>query len=187
MYRSQEEFTMNEPLDNRQKWVLKGYELFSALGPEALNVEKLSSLVGLNRSSFYHYFKNISGFEEALFDYHAEQYQHIGNVIKDYDHFEQLFNDEVFEYREALSFQRQLLINQSKPRYQQCSEEVRKYTGQKTFELWSAENAAGRTEEEQWQMFRAMRDFYFVHHDQPNGLENPKEIMMLLNKFVNRN
>lgn len=172
--------------DNKQKWIEVGYALFGEIGAEALNVEKLSTLVGLNRSSFYHYFKDLVGFEETLFDHHKKRYERIGEIIKDYDRFEQLFNEEVFEHKDALAFQRQLLINQSNSRYQECSLDVREYTEQKTFELWSNENRSDKSDEEQWAMFRAMRDFYFVHHGQENGLDNPKELMVLLNKFVNR-
>ena len=173
-------------VDNRQKWIEVGYDLFGEIGAEALNVEKLSTLVGLNRSSFYHYFKDLERFEEALFEHHKIKYQLIGDIIKDYDRLDQLFSDEVFVHKNALAFQRQLLINQSNSRYQNCSIEVRKYTEEKTFELWKSEDKQSGSEEEQWAMFRAMRDFYFVHHGQSVGEEDPKETVILLNKFLNR-
>lgn len=177
---------MEKVVENRLKWIETGYRLFGEIGLEALNVEKLSNLVGLNRSSFYHYFKDLSGFEEALFDHHHGRYQSIAVVIEDYDEFEQLFNKEVFEHKDALAFQRQLLINQSITRYKSCSESVRRHTEEKTFALWTAANNNAETDEKQWAMFRAMRDFYFVHHGQSNGLDNPKEFMLLLNQYVNQ-
>lgn len=172
--------------ENRQKWIETAYALFGEIGAEALNIEKLSNLVGLNRSSFYHYFKDLMGLEEALFEHHKKRYETIGEVIRDYTRFDQLFNDEVFEHKDALAFQRQLLINQSVKRYKQCSEEVRKFTEEKTYELWVAASENRIEDEKEWAMFKAMRDFYFVHHGQPGGMENPKELMILLNEYVNR-
>ena len=177
---------MEKTVDNRLKWIKTGYQLFGEIGLEALNVEKLSNLVGLNRSSFYHYFKDLMGYEEALFAYHDTRYQSIALVINDYQQFEQLFNKEVFEHKDALAFQRQLLINQSVKRYKECSEAVRRHTEEKTFALWTAANSNAETSEKQWAMFKAMRDFYFVHHGQSNGLDNPKEFMLLLNQYVNQ-
>ncbi len=177
---------MEKAADNRLKWIETGYQLFGEIGLESLNVEKLSHLVGLKRSSFYHYFKDLMGFEEALFEYHDKKYQAIASVIKGYVEFEQLFNKEVFEHKDALAFQRQLLINQSISRYKECSEAVRRHTETKTFALWIAANNHSETNEKHWAMFRAMRDFYFVHHGQSNGMDNPKELMLLLNQYVNQ-
>ena len=171
---------------NRQKWIDTGYKLFGEIGTQSLNVKKLSSLVGLNRSSFYHYFKDLERFEEALFDRHLERFELLGEIIKDFEDFEQLFNDEVFEHKDALAFQRQLLINQSSARYKDCSERVRQFTEAKTFELWTAVNKSEKTDKEQWDVFRAIRDFYYIHHGQSNGPGNPKELMVLLNKYLNR-
>jgi AcrR family transcriptional regulator len=177
---------MNKVIDNRHKWILTGYDLFGEIGPEALNVEKLSNLVGLNRSSFYHYFGDMMKFEGALFEHHKERYESIATVIKDYERFDQLFSEEVFDHKNALAFQRQLLVNQATDRYRKCSDEARIHTEKKTFELWTAMGKNEKASEEDWMMFRAMRDFYFVHHGQPNGLSNPKDMMLLLHKYLNK-
>lgn len=178
--------TSEKTIDNRQKWIETGYSLFGEIGSEALNVEKLSSLVGLNRSSFYHYFKDLERFEKALFENHKKRFEILGTIIKDFDRFDQLFNDEVFVHKDALAFQRQLLINQSISRYKECSEMVRKFTEEKTFELWTAASKSKETDEEQWEVFRAIRDFYYIHHGQSSGPNNPKELMVLLNRYLNR-
>ena len=177
---------MEKPSDNRQKWIITGYQLFGEIGADAWNIEKLSTLVGLNRSSFYHYFGDLETFEKEVLDYHVQRYEIIWHIIKDYRSFEQLFEDEVFEHKDALAFQRQLMINESIERYKQCSDDARKYTEQKTFELWSAFNEGKNDSEEEWKLFRPIRDFYFVRHGQANS-ENPKEVLMMLQSYLNRN
>ncbi|MFY0650925.1 MAG: TetR/AcrR family transcriptional regulator [Cyclobacteriaceae bacterium] len=179
-------FEMINTIDNRQKWISTGYGLFGELGPEALNVEKLSNIVGLNRSSFYHYFGDIESFESALFSHHIKQYEAFGEIIKDYDQFEQLFTQEVFDHKDALAFQRQLMINQGITRYKNCSDNARKFTEQKTFELWSVFNENKNESETEWTLFRALRDFYFIHHGQNTSLRDPKEVLMMLHQHLNK-
>ena len=107
------------------KWIMTGYTLFGEIGTEALNIEKLSIIMGLNRSSFNHYFGDIELFETDLLMYHLERYENFGEIIKDYDKFELLFTDEVYDHLDALAFQRQLMINQGIFRYKQCHDDSR--------------------------------------------------------------
>lgn len=176
---------MPKSSDNRQKWTTAGYNLFGEIGPEALNIEKLSNIVGLNRSSFYHYFGDMEVFELSLMAYHVDRYRHFGEIIKDYEQFEQLFTPEVYDHQDALAFQRQLMINQGISRYKQCSDEARTYTERKTFELWSVFSKIKEESETEWILFRALRDFYFVNHGQNNVPGDPKEILVMLHKYLN--
>ncbi|MCR9249363.1 MAG: TetR/AcrR family transcriptional regulator [bacterium] len=181
---------MAEELNNKEKWILTGYDLFGRIGPEALNVEKLSNIVGLNRSSFYHYFGDIAVFESHLLDYHISKYQMFHDIIKDYDKFEMLFEDDVMRHKEVLAFQRQLLINLSVPKYNECSLKARTYTEKKTYELWSAFNNVEKDSEEQWTLFRAIRDFYYIHYGQADGQTDktdPKDVLVLLHSYFSQN
>jgi AcrR family transcriptional regulator len=176
---------MAKPTDNRQKWITTGYDLFSEIGPEALNVEKLSNIVGLNRSSFYHYFGDMELFETALLKYHMGCYENFGEIIKGYEKFEQLFTDQVYDHKVSLAFQRQLMINQGISRYKQCHDDSRKYTEQKTFELWSVFSKIKEETSAEWILFRALRDYYFVNHGQNNIPSDPKEVLVMLHNYLN--
>ncbi|MEO9802681.1 MAG: TetR/AcrR family transcriptional regulator [Reichenbachiella sp.] len=179
---------MKNDLDNKQKWILTGYQFFGQIGPAAFNVEKLSNLVGLNRSSFYHYFGDMEVFESQLLAYHISRYAFFYELIKDYDKFDMLFNEEVMQYKAELAFQRQLLINESISRYKNCSDEARKFTEAKTYQLWSEFNQLNNDSEEEWTLFRAIRDFYYIHHGQTKEGEsqtNPKDVLVLLHSYLN--
>ncbi len=167
---------------NQKKWIETGYNLFGDIGNQALNVEKLSNIVGLRRSSFYHYFGSMDQFEEALLDHHIERYRKIGEIINDYSELNQLFGEEVFNHQDALLFQRQLMIYQGISRYKQCSDDARKHTEPKTFELWTAFTNSEDATEEDWDLFRVVRDFYFINHGQPNVPNDPKEVIVKLHK-----
>lgn len=176
---------MTKTSDNRDRWIMAGYHLFGEIGAEALNVEKLSNIVGLRRSSFYHYFGDMELFESTLLAHHIERYRNFGDIIKDYEKFEELFTPEVYNHQDALAFQRQLMINQGISRYKKCSDDARKFTEQKTFELWSVFSKVKEESASEWILFRALRDFYFVNHGQNNVPSDPKEVLVMLHKYLN--
>jgi len=173
---------MKKRQDNREKWISCGYALFGEIGTEALNVEKLSNLVGLSRSSFYYYFRDLTRFEEELLSRDLENYRYFGNLIEDYTRFEELFSDEIMVHNEALAFQRQLLINRSTVRYKACSADARKFTEAKTFALWTQYKNVDPNSSEEWELFKSLRDFYFVHYGQSD--RNPEDVLVLLHSYL---
>lgn len=180
---------MEKKLTNKEKWILTGYEFFGEIGPEALNVEKLSNIVGLSRSSFYHYFGDIEVFESHLLNYHISRYEYFRDLIKDYDKFEMLFEDEVMQHKTELAFQRQLLVNVSVPKYNECSLKARTFTEEKTYQLWSEFSELKGDSDEQWILFRAIRDFYYIHYGQngdKNEKSNPKDVLVLLHSYFSK-
>ena len=176
---------MTKSVDNRQKWIEMGYELFGKVGPEALNAEKLSNLVGLQRSSFYHYFKTLEGFENALFEHHIKQYKNFRKIIQHYVKFEQLLSQEIFDHQGALAFQRQLMINQRFSRYKKCMDEALSYTLNITFKLWHSSSMNNINLETDSILFNALRDFFFVHYGESNENTDPKEVLLRLQKYFN--
>ncbi|MFT6853822.1 MAG: hypothetical protein ACJAVB_002453, partial [Cyclobacteriaceae bacterium] len=132
--------------------------------------------------SFYHYFSDLHTFEEVLLTLHLQKYEHFGNLMKDYENFEQLFSDEIMEHKEALMFHRQLLINKSFSRYQECSDQARVFTEEKTYELWTKMKNVDRDSEEEWLLFKAIRDFYFVQVGQSD--QDPQDVLVLLHSYL---
>jgi len=124
-------------------------------------------------------------FETTILNHHIERYRTFGEIIKNYEKFEELFTPEVYNHQDALAFQRQLMINQGISRYKQCSDNARKFTEQKTFELWSVFSKIKKESESEWILFRALRDFYFVNHGQNNVPSDPKEVLVMLHKYLN--
>ena len=43
-------------MNNSQRWMNEGYDLFAREGPEGIQVERLARVLGLNKSGFYHHF-----------------------------------------------------------------------------------------------------------------------------------
>lgn len=61
------------------RWIETGYDLLAREGLEALQVERLARLVGLNKSGFYHYFGNQNGYLKDLMDHHADKAEKLAN------------------------------------------------------------------------------------------------------------
>lgn len=52
----------------KQDWINKGINRLKSKGPSELSVEKLSKHLGVTRGSFYHHFKNIGEFNDAILE-----------------------------------------------------------------------------------------------------------------------
>ena len=64
------------------RWIETGYDLLASEGLEALQVERLARLVGLNKSGFYHYFGTREGFLKDLMNHHTFKAEGMAEHIK---------------------------------------------------------------------------------------------------------
>jgi AcrR family transcriptional regulator len=51
--------------DKKDTWIQAGYALFAEQGPSALKIEVLAKMVGISKSSFYHYFADLEVFDSS--------------------------------------------------------------------------------------------------------------------------
>jgi len=58
------------PINNKEIWIKKGYEIFAISGQSGLKIEPLSKTVGKSKSSFYHHFADLEFFTEHLLKHH---------------------------------------------------------------------------------------------------------------------
>ena len=52
----------------KENWIECGLELLGNEGVSAITIERLTQALGVTKGSFYHHFKNIQAFKEALLD-----------------------------------------------------------------------------------------------------------------------
>ena len=97
-----------------------GYQLVSQKGFRSINIESLSRALKKNKSSFYHYFGSLEGYEEELLNHHlceakrfAEKASECTNIIPDMIN---LFLD----HQTDIFFHKQLRINRQNPKYKAC-------------------------------------------------------------------
>ncbi len=59
--------------DNKLIWLEKGYEIVATEGFDKLKIEKLSKLIGISKSSFYHLFVDFENYIFLLLEFHLEK------------------------------------------------------------------------------------------------------------------
>jgi AcrR family transcriptional regulator len=178
---------MGASKSNREKWFEIGYELFAASGPQSLNVERLSILVGLNRSSFYHYFGDLDMYERELLNEHVRRFEFFGRALEHCTSFDPELLDMVKEHRMEVKFHRQLLINESTRRYIECFKRAKSFTEQKVFLLWSAFNELGDHPDTEISLFETVRDYSLLHFEQVkddkvNSMLHDVKLLMFLKR-----
>jgi AcrR family transcriptional regulator len=155
----------------KEKWIKTGYQLFGQVGTAALNVERLSIILALSRSSFYHHFGEIEVFENHLFKHHVSRYQKLKIHLDNCQSFNPDLLTLISHWKDEMTFQRQLLINESTPRYLQCFNDAKTITENKAYKLWSADEKVDTSPTKNFNLFQTIRDFYLIHYDQADEEE----------------
>jgi len=166
---------MEDLKTNKWKWIIAGYRHFGEIGPEALNVEKLSMIVGLNRSSFYHYFGEVDLFEDALLKHHVDQFKSIGKIIVEFKEFQEMLHS-MNNFTDEIKFHRQLLINEANPKYSKCFAEARMYTEKVVFKLWSKQGFPEEFSPKEFSLYQTVRDYFLLHY----GQQKDEEVQAIL-------
>jgi AcrR family transcriptional regulator len=92
-------------------WLEVGYDLFGLEGIDGIQVERLSRILQLNKSSFYHYFGTQENYLEELMKYHLKLADQIKLEIKEANTFDPDFLMLMVEHKDYFKVQMQLLLN----------------------------------------------------------------------------
>jgi AcrR family transcriptional regulator len=94
-------------------WIEAGYELFTAEGPEGLQVERLARITGLNKSGYYHYFGDRETYLEKLMDHHLKYATAYASELKKVKHFDPEYIELLIKYNAQIIFATQLIKNRN--------------------------------------------------------------------------
>jgi AcrR family transcriptional regulator len=123
----------------RQWWITAGYTVFAQEGPEALKVEPLAKLVGVSKTSFYHFFSDMGAFRSALLAQHVAQSAVVGAKEKNCRNIDPELIGILLEHKMDLLFNRQLRIHQDVPEYAAALAESDKLVNDFFMLLWMRE------------------------------------------------
>lgn len=122
--------------ENKKKWVIKGYEYVAMRSISSLNVETLARQVGTSKSSFYHYFADLSIFTEQLMQYHLEQ----SVIIAQKEKMALSINPDLIEilidHRIDLLFSKHLRASTNNKAYQKTLAKSTAIIGNELINLW---------------------------------------------------
>lgn len=116
-------------------WIQEGYATFAINGPQGLKVERLSKLVGKNKSSFYYHFADLNVFTELLLDYHLAQLDKMMKEEAICNSMEELVAV-LMAHKLDLLFNRQLRIHREKDVFEACFLKTNQLTEASIPDIW---------------------------------------------------
>ena len=125
-------------VSSRQIWLEKGYEMISEHGFIKVKVETISKAIGKNKSSFYHYFGDWEGYEEALLNYHLSLTEIFAAKLSKCEEIIPGMINIFLEHKTDIFFHKQLRINRAKPNFKKCFEAVFQIFEDTILEKWKS-------------------------------------------------
>lgn len=118
-----------------EPWIESAYRLFAFEGPGGLKVERLSKVVGKNKSSFYHLFSDLEVFTERLLAFHVDRAKIVSDKEATANHERELVAVMV-EHKIDLLFNRQLRIHREHSAYEKCFNQTNKLSIPAVLPVW---------------------------------------------------
>lgn len=119
----------------QSEWLQQGYATFALDGPEALKVERLARAVGKSKSSFYHHFADLEGFQELLLERHLDQARLLAKKEANCQFMDDLI-DVLLDHKTDLLFNRQLRVHRSNRAFERCFETTVELTTSAILPFW---------------------------------------------------
>jgi AcrR family transcriptional regulator len=123
--------------DKKDTWIQAGYVLFAEQGPSALKIEVLAKLVGISKSSFYHYFADLEVFTELLLAHHLVQARKMEQKEQKCENIDPALISILLEHKTDLFFNRQLRVHRQNPMYAQCLSKSNEIVGMGFIAVWT--------------------------------------------------
>jgi AcrR family transcriptional regulator len=120
-----------------QKWIEAGYELFAIDGPDGIQVEKLSRILGLNKSGFYHHFGDRESFFNLMIQHHYLLNQQFCDGISVADNFIPGFINLAIKYKIPVLVQMQLRRHEDVPIFRVAFDTCKKRNLPYIIPLWA--------------------------------------------------
>jgi AcrR family transcriptional regulator len=117
-------------------WLTAGYELFAEEGHEGIQIERLSRITGLNKSGFYHYFKDRFNYFDKLVEYHFDLAKKFAEKTESLKSFDPEFFDLLVQEKTTVFFDMQLNRNRDVSKFKKAYEEVSGLMASKILPIW---------------------------------------------------
>lgn len=118
-------------------WIAKGYELLAQEGPEGLQVERLARILDLNKSGFYHYFKNQDTYFQHLMLHHLKNVDLMVESVHSMPQFMPGFAKLLVDFSISVLAQKQLQRSRHIPLFAKTYDEVNKKIDPTILSLWA--------------------------------------------------
>jgi AcrR family transcriptional regulator len=145
----------------KERWIATGYELFAEEGPKDIRVERLARILGLNKSSFYHFFGDLDYFFQQMVVYHHTQVELYIVDVKNCRDFDPDFLNALISHKVPVLAHMQLVMNRHLPQFFDAYKQVNVKTDQAILPQWSAFIGIPDQPELALQYFQQVRDMFY--------------------------
>lgn len=146
--------------DSFANWLNLGYELFSEEGHEGLQVERLSRILGKNKSGFYHFFGNRETFLKRLMQMHFANEEALIPRLVTLGEVDQRFLNLLVENKQTILFQTQLVKNRDIALFQETYLNVNELVENAVRPVWV--RYLGVSEDLAMKYWRLIRDTFYA-------------------------
>ncbi|WP_205410256.1 TetR/AcrR family transcriptional regulator [Aquimarina longa] len=149
-------------------WITTGYKICSVYGFSGLKVEQLARTVGINKSSFYHYFADLECFIADLLDYHFERCRVLAKKEKECIQLHPDLINILIEHKTDLLFHRQLRINRKNIRIKEALEKSNYILGNYAVMLWAKDINHNLSQTQLEGVFKIATDDFYMRINEEN-------------------
>lgn len=151
---------MSQP-QNRNRWIEAGFELFAQEGLEGIQVERLSRILKLNKSGYYHYFGNPERYQGVLMRHMHKQADLMVTEIRACAEFDPGFLHLMVKHKLTILATMQLVRNRNVPMLMETYREVTHKIDTALLPLWAEYIGLAHNQPLALRYFEMIRDMFF--------------------------
>lgn len=146
---------------NRNRWIEAGFELFAKEGHEGIQVERLSRILNLNKSGYYHYFVNPERYLGALMRHMLRQADLLAADARLCQDFDIGFLHLTVKHKLSILATMQLLRNRNVPLFAETYREVTHTIDSAVLPVWATYTGLPQNLPLALRFFEMIRDMFF--------------------------
>jgi len=125
-----------ERAKNLSLWTEEGYSLFASEGLDGIQVERLSRILQLNKSGFYHYFGDMEGYCAEIVKLHHQKVKQFTTQVGELKRLDPEYLLLLIEHTPTVMFQVQLTRNKCSYSFYEASELVDRNVNLAVHKIW---------------------------------------------------
>lgn len=155
-------------LATKKKWIEIGYDLFANEGPEGVQVERMSRVLKLNKSGFYHHFGDMEVYAAELITHHQNMVELFLMDAAECKNIDPEYLGVMVKHRHTVLAHVQLVKNKTSLYYYGAHKEIDDKIGEIIIAIWSAHVGMTHDSETAFKYHGVVRDMVMARLNPEN-------------------
>lgn len=147
-------------------WLDVGYKIFGQEGPEGIQVERLARILGVNKSSFYHFFGDKEIFIGDLLHLHMSKAKKFTEAVNALENFDPDFIELLVSEFDTIMVHRQLVKHSEVHLFYKTYRDINAFVDIAILRLWGKE--LNLPQDAAFRLFDLVRDSFYSRISQKN-------------------